>query len=271
MGDNEVFALIVGLALAVSSAVRWYRPLIGISPLVCPVSRRMPLLLTPLFCIAGIGLVLSEYVDPQVRNSFQYLALFLIAGAAWVLIGGQMLPILGISARQDAIERRNGPASVAICAALISIASVYAGANIGAGPTIWTTFGPAALGSAALGTLWLAHGVAGGAAESITVGRDWPTAWRSAAFYLASAIILSRAVAGDWVSSQQTLVDFLYQGWPAAALGVLAAAFDRILMPTVHRLCPSTQLAGLIPAAIYLLVSAAVLIELGPLNLAKTR
>jgi hypothetical protein len=56
---------------------------------------------------------------------------------------------LGIDVGDDALERNNSAACVATCGALVGSMTIYGFANIGEGPTIWTTIGPAALGGAA--------------------------------------------------------------------------------------------------------------------------
>ncbi len=95
---------------------------------------------------------------------------------------------------------------------------MFAAANVGTGDTIWTTLGPAALGTAALAGVALAHAAASGLSEAVTVDRDPAAAVRAVGLHLAVASLLARAVAGDWVSVDATLADLARRGWPAVPL-----------------------------------------------------
>lgn len=266
MDGDEIFVLVASTLLCGGGAVWWYARLARVDPLVCPAAARLPLQLAPALCLAGIWFVLTHYADPQVTGNGVYIWLFLAAGGGWLVIAAAFLPVLGISPWLDATEGRNLGAALVVCSALLAVGTVYAGANIGTGPTIWTTLGPAALGATTLGILWLAAGMIGAGAEAITVDRDGAAALRMSGLFLATAVILAGAVAGDWVSAPATLRDFASRGWPAVAAAVAAGGIDRLLQPNPRRPRRHVLLAGALPAAFYLLAALLVLWQLDRLR-----
>ena len=90
--------------------------------------------------------------------------------------------------------------------------------------------------------LWAAFSVLTGSVAAVAVERDVPSGLRTAALLVALGLILGRWVAGDWVSVESTLRDYLRQGLaPAAALVGIAAIIEFVARPTVRR--PVTSIA----------------------------
>jgi hypothetical protein len=175
-----------------------------------------------------------------------------------------LFPWLGLSLRDDAMERRNPAALVALLGALIAVQLTYIGGNIGEGPSYWNNVFCAALGTGGLLCLWLMLEVGGGVSASIAVDRDVASGIRLCGFLVASGLILGRAVAGDWHSESATLHDFAHDGWPAMVLCLLALVMERLLRPSRRRPFPSWRVSGLLPAWLYLALAAVWCYHLGP-------
>ena len=112
-------------------------------------------MLMPPACLVLLDVVLRHWAAHEVREDFQYEFLFLVAGGAWMAFAAWLMPLANLSFRDDAVERRNGAAAVAVCGALLGATLCFAGSNVGEGETIWTTFLPAVLSIAALFGIWI--------------------------------------------------------------------------------------------------------------------
>jgi hypothetical protein len=139
----------------------------------------------------------------------------------------------------------------------------YAGCNIGAGPTIWTTLVPAAIATASLLLSWLIYVLASGANEAIAIDRDVASGMRFAALLVALGVIFGRAMAGDFTSWSQTFADFLMFSWPALVLLIVATVTQRFLRPTPQNPRPQWMLAGAIPGMFFLVTAIVYLIVMG--------
>ena len=80
---------------------------------------------------------------------------------------------------------------------------------------------------------------------------------------LAMGLVLGRAVAGNWHSSEETFQDFLRDGWPAGLLCLLAIPIEWLVRPNLRRPFPSWTAMGLLPGIVYLLLASAWLWHLG--------
>ena len=81
----------------------------------------------------------DEYGAVEVRADVRYQVLFVVMGAAWVFHLPRLLAFIGVSYRDDALERRNTSAAIAIVGTIAGLAIVFAGSNMGEGPSIWNT------------------------------------------------------------------------------------------------------------------------------------
>ncbi len=214
--------------------------------------------------LALLVLVLHRYGAREVRADYGAI-LLLTAGGGILQIGAIVLfPWLGLSLRDDAMERHNTAALVALLGALVAVQLAYAGGNIGEGPSYWNNVFSAGLATGGLLCLWLVLQAGANVAASIAEDRDLASGVRFGGFMVASGLILGRAVAGDWHSESATVHDFVHDGWPAAALCVLALALERGLRPSRRRPFPSWPACGLLPALLYLAFAGAWLCHLGP-------
>jgi len=62
---------------------------------------------------------------------------------------------LGLSFRDDAVERRNIAALTALCGAVPAVALTYIGGSLGEGPSYWNNVFSASLGTVGLLGVWL--------------------------------------------------------------------------------------------------------------------
>jgi uncharacterized membrane protein YjfL (UPF0719 family) len=265
MSGDEVLTMVAALVVALIGAVRWYAPLLRVTALGGPRSRRLPLFLLPVVCLALLWWTLVNWSAKDVREDARYMVLFLLAGAAWLAVfGGIFLPILGISRRDDALENRNPAAMLAIPGALLGAMLCFLGANIGEGPTIWTTLIPGALATGTLFVLLAILELTSGVVGAIVLDRDNASGLRLSAWLVATGLLLGRAVAGDYSSAGETLTDFARQGWPAAGLTALGSLLNHACRPTPQAPRRRVFPCGALPSMVYVAAAAAWVIHLGP-------
>jgi hypothetical protein len=264
LDGDEVLVLIAGIIGSLVAGARWYAALARVVARPIPFVTRAALAITPPLCLLILLPFLLHTAAHEVTDDAKYVLLFEALGGAWLGLTAILCSLLGIGPRDDAIERRNPAAAIAVIGAMLGGTLIYAGANIGEGATIWMTIGPATLASAAWFAMWgMTEGFVG-LSDTIVIDRDVASAVRLAALLIACGAILGRSVAGDYHSADATLRDFLVQGWPAAVLFVVAGCAHDFLRPTPERPRPLIGLAGLVPGLTYLLVAAVVLMVLGP-------
>jgi hypothetical protein len=254
--EDEVLFLLAAAVAGAWGFIVWYRAVLP-KPLFHNPARstgRGQLLLAPVLCLSAAGIVIWNWSDPvAVAGHLDYTLLFLVGAAAWFSITAAALGALGLHVRFDVVEAGNGAAALALSGAVLGATLIYAGGNIGAGPTIWTTILPAAAGSLALALLWILLGTVTSLGDAITIDRDGASAIRTAGWVVGASLILGRAVAGDWTSWNDTFSDFIRLGWPAAALTLLAIALQVAWRPTPERPHPSKRAASALALAFVLL------------------
>lgn len=257
MSGDEVFILLVSAAIASAYWGRWYVRLVRLDTLAGfgPIRSLIPLL--HLLCFLLMLLVLTTLAATEVRDHVAYIALFLATWAVAVGAVDVVSALLGISALHDAVERRNPAALWAVGGAWLATTLCACGANIGEGPTIYTTLGPLAVAVGALVGMWLLFATATNSTAAIVVDRDRASGIRLAGLLVACGLVLGRAVAGDWVSSEATVHDFAQTGWPVLVLFVIATALERIVQPGPRRPFPPPVHAGVFPAVAYLALASA--------------
>jgi uncharacterized membrane protein YjfL (UPF0719 family) len=155
-----------------------------------------------------------------------YIGFYLIIGAGW--LGGftLLLPFLGVSARDDVLERGNNSASWTLAGALLGASCAFAGANIGNGPGLEAVLFSAVLSTALFILLWVGMDTLTSICEAITVDRDTGAGIRLGGLLLGVGIVSGWTVAGDWVSVAATLRDFFRSSWPALLLAALAVLVE---------------------------------------------
>lgn len=246
---DELLTFILGSVITLASALLYYRNLTSIGLLGRSVTSRLILAVAPPLSLVPVYVALLFWADRQVAGHFDYMALFLLVGAALVFVSSQVFGFLGVSARDDALERNNPAAIVVVVASQVSVGLIYAGANVGGGPTIWTTLVPAVAGIVALFALRLAiEFIGGNVFETVTIDRDFSAGLRLAGAMVGCGVILGRAAGGEWASWPQTWTDFIRYGMPAIPLALAAGILHRVMRPSATVPRPNLYCCGLVPA-----------------------
>jgi hypothetical protein len=245
--------------------VTYYRRLLALPALTSRRSARWIVAITPIACFVSVLAVLRNLADLEVRDSLALQAGFLIAWGAvmiWVHVIGSLI---GLNLLEHGLEGRNSAAVCAGVGLMLGATLATAGANIGQGPTVEPTLGPMFLAVGGLTILWATFSMVTGCVAAVTVDRDLPSGLRMAALSVAWGLILGRSVAGDWVSVEATLRDFLQQGLMTAALLLgIATGVEFLEQPTKRRPFPSLARSGVCPAMLFLAFALGWLWHLGP-------
>jgi uncharacterized membrane protein YjfL (UPF0719 family) len=249
-GDEWLFFL-AAAASVVGLIVTYYLPLLSISPITRSSLQRFALACLPLVALIPTYVVLQRWADPRVVGHLDYTILFMLGGGMWIFGASRFLEVLGISIRDDAIERDNLAALVAVWGILSGVGIVYALSNMGTGATIWTTLLPGFVATIALLLMPLLVELTGGSvADAITIDRDVASGLRLGGAALGCSIILGHAAAGDWTSWHHTWSDLANRGWPAVLIAIAAGVLQRMLGPTAHRPQPGILKFGVVPATL---------------------
>jgi uncharacterized membrane protein YjfL (UPF0719 family) len=227
--DFEVFAAVVSLVVAAQAWGNWYRSIASLSSFRESITAKLTLVLIPPACLLFFAVVVEKLGAPEVRQDPLYAGFYALIAAAW--LGGNVLlfPLLGISPRDDVIERANVAALYPVSGALIGAACCFAGANIGNGPGIEAVLFSALLSTSLFFVCWLAVELTTRISDTITIDRDRAAAVRLSGFLVALGLLCGWAVAGDWVSAFATVRDFAGSSWPVLVLTIAAVAVERFL------------------------------------------
>ena len=264
MSGDEAFILLICSLIALIGWGLWYYITSAAAGFGAARTQRMPLYVIPLACAALLLVVLKLAASHDVRDSFIYTSFYLVMGAAWVVLWTAPLRLLGISARDDALERRNPAAVHAVAGALLALTLCFAGGNIGDGPGWWVVVFCAGMATV---TLLLTGAIVqklGERWELISVERDAASGVRLAGFLVAVGLVCGRGAAGDWTSAANAVRDFVTIAWPVLPLAVVEIVASRLLRPTPERPEPPLAAFGFIPAAIYVALASAYVWEVGP-------
>lgn len=264
MSPDEIAVVVFSGVVALARWASWYVTPMKISRLGIRAASRRVMALAPIASAVVLFLVLRTLASFDVRDDARYLLFYMLLGAAWVGLVTTFLPLVGISARDDVIERGNPGAASAIAGAIVGATLCYAGGNVGDGPGWWVVVFAAALATAPWFALWLALDGVSGVGDAITIDRDRASGVRLAGFLIACGLILGRAVAGDWVSIIATVNDVLVVGSPTLVLLGLAALVERSSRPTLSRPQPGIAMFGMLPAVAYVVAAVAYVLALGP-------
>jgi len=215
-------------------------------------------------CLILVAVMLHLWGAAEIRANPSEVIFLTVAGVFWFAIATKLFAWLGLSLRDDAVERGNVAALAALCGALSAVAAIYAGGSVGEGPSYLNNIFSAGLGTAGLFALWILLELGGNVSMSIAEERDLASGLRLCGFLLATGLVLGRAVAGDWHSMAATTRDFIRDGWPAAVLCAVALPVEKFARPSRRCPFPSWPGYGLIPALLYVALAGAWLWHLGP-------
>ncbi len=234
MSDDEIIVLVLSMCSALLMGLFWCLMVWRMRIAAYPGGWRIWLGWAPVASAVSILIALKVAAAQDVRNAVQYLILYTAMGSVWVLAAMCFLPLLGLSYRDDAVERRNPAAALVMLCAMAALSAIYAGANIGDGPGWWVVVFSSFIGTAAWFVLLWAVLAFSGAGEGITVGRDFALAIRLGGWMIAAGIALGRGAAGDWESPGATVHDF-WTAWPALALAVAFIVVERVFKGASNR------------------------------------
>jgi len=183
--------------------------------------------LLPLLCGVLLLVVLAKLSSADVRSDAKIVIQYCALGLAWVGATQWVFAFLGVSIRDDVIERRNAAAAIVCAGQLIAATCCFAGANIGDGPGVEVVLFCSIVSTLTLVLLWLVFDRIAWILDTVTIERNLFAAIRVAGWLAATGIILGGGVAGNWDSAPRTLVEFGVYSWPAAVLTVAAASLER--------------------------------------------
>jgi len=260
--DLEIFAFIASVFLTLKGWWTWYGDIASVNRLRAPVSKRLVLLTAPLVCLVLILIALTKLAATTVRSDALYISFYLLVGAGW--LGGltHIFPFLGISARDDVLERGNRAASWAVTGALTGASCSFAGANVGNGPGVEAVLFSALLSSALFIGLWLGMDLLTSISDAITVDRDERAGIRLGGLLLGIGLLSGWSVAGDWVSASATLKDFGASAWPAILLTGVAVGVEAVFRRASVHLSAKT-IPSVVISAVYVGLALAWVVSRG--------
>jgi len=263
VSGGEFFALILAGLVGFWAWVSWYIAVASVARLGARETGKPIIWFWPVVCAVTLFAILKTAASFDVRNDPLYLTFYMIMGAGWLGAVTKLLPVVGLNAREDVLERANPAATPAIAGALLGFTFCFAGGNIGDGPGWWVVVFSAGLATLTLGVLLIFFDRLTGIADMVTIERDTAAGTRLGGLMIAAGLILGRAVAGDWISGLDTLGDLVTYGWPVLGVFMLAALIERQGQPTVESPTRSVALLGAPPALLYVAGAVAYVISLG--------
>lgn len=266
MSEGEKAISVLSSIVALISTAMWLNALRARPFVLRPTPWKRALQLAPATAIVGICFVLTNFASHDVRDDGRYLYMYTAWGAAWIGVMLSWSPCFGLSLRDDVVERANPAAAAALWSLPFAHALAYVGGNIGDGPGWWVVLVSSGAAQLVLLVLVWTTLKLGQCAETITIGRDTATGVRFAALTIAEALVLGRAVAGDWIELSATLRDFAVRGWPALVLCALGLALDVGSRPSAAAPRRNVFLAGVVPGMVFLAGAVAWLVHLGSLE-----
>lgn len=222
-------ALILTIPLALILWVRWFAS--QSNQQLLPLGRfaRFVLYLLPVLCLVALLAVLATLSAKAVRKDFFLIVQYTALGAVWLRVSQLGFAFLGVSMRDDVLERRNPSAAWMVAGQFVAVTFCFVGANVGEGPGPEVVLFCALVSTLALFLLWLLFDRIAGASETVTIDRDDCAGIRVAGWLVAVGIVCGAAVAGDWRSALATLLDFVGYVLPALVFTLVAAFLERMM------------------------------------------
>ncbi len=216
-------------------------------------------------CIGFLYWLLSEWAAHDVVSSVFYRSYYLVLGLAWIVVALLILPWMGLSFRDDVLERKNHAAGLAIGGAVAGTAVIYGLANTGDGPGWWCVIVAAFLGQAVLFAGWAILLLLTELYEEITVDRDLGAGLRAGAWFFAAGLVLGRGAAGTWTSLGATVSEFIEVARYFPLL-LIVGILTEVTVRSMHRGQPDPHpiLSGAVGAALHIGTAAFILNHVGP-------
>jgi len=223
----------------------------------------LPFYLCALAALTLVATTLEFWGAREIRANVSEVFFLTLVAAVLLILAAKLFPWFGLSLRDDAVERKNLSALIALCGAVLALGFICAGANIGEGPSFTNNFFCDVIGIASFFLLWFIVELIGKISRSIAEERDLATGLRVCGLLIAFGLIIGRALAGDWHSETATVQDFIREGWTAAVLLLLALIVEPFARPNRRQAFPPWPVCGLLPSALYLSLAAVWLWHLG--------
>lgn len=172
------------------------------------------------FLFAGAAVV--KFSASDIVTDMTYVGLYLVMGYALIKAAGQLDPIYKVSYRVDVLERRNSAAGFYLGARTLAIALIFSGSMIGEGPGFYVVLGFFGLGWLTLEAMIYFLCVSRGwnLKKSILRESDMSRTAVIAASYVAIALVLRWACAGDFAGWAMGTRDFFVKASPILILFV---------------------------------------------------
>lgn len=222
-----------------------------------------PIAIALVACVAVVFGILKTGASYDVVDAPQYLFMYVVLGLAWARVSELAFAYVGLSARDDIIERSNSAAVPAVIGGLVAVTLCYAGGNIGDGPGWWVVVFSAGLATGTLLLAWIALSHLTAVMDAVTIDRDPAAGLRLGAFLVSGGLVLGRAVAGDWNSAGATITDVVDVIPAVLAILIAALIVERLARPTPQRPRSPLVAYGLLPATLYVGIAIATLSWLG--------
>lgn len=266
MSDEEVVVLVVCIVGSLITWAVYYFNILQLHRFYKAKKEKLVLAFTPVFCAAGLFVLLKNFASFDVVNNPTYILFYSVMGALWVRLCFFLLRYMGIYWIEDALERKNAAALLIVLAFMIGATICYSGANIGDGPGWWCVVFAGGLATLVWLSLWQILNVSCSLSEKITVERDLNAAIRSAGYGIGSSIVCGRGAAGDWSSAQQTVEEF-FCAWPVLIMLVIAIVFEKYSTQPQNEQNPLEQKNYLywdIIISISFIIAAIIIVYLSP-------
>lgn len=215
-------------------------------------------------CLSLMHWVLTSWASFDVVADPYYVWGYMALGLAWISVGVKVIGYFSdIRVQLDIRERNNYAAALTLSGVLLGMTCAFLGANIGDGPGVHVVLFCALLSTACvIGVAFLYASFTEGD-DRITIDHDLGAAVRMGAAFIATGLVAGRAVAGDWVSVEATLSDFISIAW---ILLPLSGAFIFIERNSAPQFVTGFLVRNIIIAAVYLSIGIAYVWKLGPWN-----
>jgi hypothetical protein len=238
VADWEPFAGLISAVIALTTWAPWYADIFRVNKLAAQRSYRLVLALIPVACLSLLLLCIERAAVEAVRESSFYILIYFALGAASLGISSHFYSFLGLSTRDDVLERRGGAGLVAIVGALLGTTLCLIGGNIGEGPGVTVVIVSAGVALCIWFVLWYFADVLTGhlISERITVERDFGSGLRLAGLLVGNGMILGAAATGKWMPDSYS-DNLEISAWPALVITVAAIFVERLLQsrPSVTR------------------------------------
>ena len=221
MSEIEVLVFMLGIYFFFAYFIKWFRPFYSVWPNNRLNFATWYFFLLPVIVFIIFFITVKFLASFDVVDSFIFKLFYIILGYPWIHFSLMLFSLLlDLSWKDDIINLNNKASLYAISGAYLATSLIYAGANVGDGPGFWCVFASCGTGLFLFILITYIIQKITGVIDEITIGRDKNAGIRMGLYFIASGIILGRAAAGDWISFEQTILDF-WVAWPLIVISII--------------------------------------------------